>query len=260
LYQDYGIETGVYVAKVSAEATNLKYGGDAYNISQTTAEEAVLLGAKPGTGVVAVGVGFGSIFPLNAEWLGGKTAYTVRPFVKIGENRPVSVAAETMLSGLGTSNPGVNNLTAGQLTWRTSPTTGCGVGVLCVPGIAQVESVETETQIFKVCKGVDTGIIEMGAVDISYTYKGRTNQFGVWGEGKPSGVVAERAVIWTSEPAYVVGASKQHHVYAYLYDDFGLYDTTGRVSTIGLDPESDTKYVPGAEYLQKIFGGAWKTC
>lgn len=259
-YSDYGIAAGVYAARIPGRTATLRYGSSTYNITQIGEGEAAGLGAEAGTGVEAVAVAFGVIFPITPEWLGGEHGYKDRLFYDLGEATVPAVTPEKFFGGLAAVVEGAATLSAGQLTWRSSPTTGCGVGVLCVPGITKAEVKSLGSTSFKVCNGENTGKLEVGAVDVSYTYGARTNQFGVWGDVSPDGKLGGRGLVWTTEPVYTSGASSQHHVYAHLYDGLGLFDKTGRVSTIGLDPETDTKYIPGPEYLQKAFGGTWKVC
>ncbi len=258
-YTDWGIETGVWVANIPTNATTLRYGGSTYDVVQPGEGEAVPAGIATGNGVEAIAVAFGRIFPITAAWLEGKVGYENRAFENAGEE-PGRIAAEAFLGGLGVGVEGAQTLLASQLTWRSSPSTGCGVGVLCVPGVAKATLKASPVKKIKVCQGDQSGWIEMGAIDLTYTYKGRTNQFGVWGEAMPTGEISGRPMIWTSEPPYVQGEVKQHHVYAHLYDGLGLYDKSGRVSTIGLDEVAETSYLPGEEYLGKVFGGSWKPC
>lgn len=264
MYRTWGITSGVWVAQLQSRQAYVWYGASQLAVTQTLpgAEVEETLGVVD-SGVRPVGVAFGTVFRIQAEWLGGKFGYGVRTFESIAAESlvgPQQVRADAFLRGLSSSVVGAGSLGAGQLTWRSSPTTGCGVGVVCVPGLVEASVEATPVQRYNVCKDDLRGVMELGAVDVRFTYPNPTHQYGIWGSERPTGLIAGNPAIWVSTPPFVNGSVAQHHTYAHLYDTVGLHEKTGRISTIGVDDETETSAIPGETDITKVFGGGWVKC
>jgi hypothetical protein len=111
----------------------------------------------------------------------------------------------------------------------TSPSTGCGAGVICVPGKATttVDAEKPTTEL--VCSGTYTGVRETGTVHVSYTYLQITHQFGLWGGAEPDIITESGVPLWNTTPPYVTGEVNLIFEYAHLYDQNGIYEKIGTI-------------------------------
>lgn len=256
MYKEWGIDSTAWVAGIKSNTAVLWYGTNKLEISKYAgiSEDQLI----SDSGVRAVSSAFGVLFNTTAQWVSGDRAYQIRDYV--AGTPKAGVVAGDFMKGLATFVSGVESLGDAQLTWRSSPTTGCGVGVLCVPTKIETKISGQAPESSEFCNGTGKVGVEFGAVDVEINYEKSVNQFGVWGDSIPDGALGGRPGIWIKTPPYVKGVVKTHHTYVHLYDSVGLYEKLGRVSTIDVDPISDTTYIPKIEDVLKILGEGWQKC
>lgn len=240
LYEAWGIRTGAWIATIPAETATLWFGTQALEISRSNEiPEFTPEGVQAAGEVIAITVSFGTIHPIAPAWLVGTPA-TVSEFGSVevdtsGGYSYTSVPAEKFLRGVHSEVVGASNIGASRLTWMTSPTTGCGGGTICVPGAVATEITADTPTVTIVCSGSYTGVLERGAVRVSYTYPQIVHQYGIWG-GAQSSISTESGIpLWNTTPPYVSGPMEMIFEYAHLYDQIGIYGKVGYVRTVGED-------------------------
>lgn len=264
MYQAWGIKNGAWIATIPSDFANIWYGTRKLNVTREAVSFDDLPELNQAAGrAIAISVAFGQVYPTTPLWLDGGVVPTVNIFDTAPEGEsitPIQTGAGDFLQGTHADIPEAMGLGAGLLTWMSSPTTGCGSGVLCVPGIVKTETKASELQRFEVCSEGLRGVLEQGSINMSYTYPKPTHQFGVWGGADADGNQPGGTPLWKTTPPYAEGPVEIHYEYAHLYDRYGIYQRAGRTSVVGEDPVEDTSRVPNEADLAVWFGGAWQIC
>lgn len=265
-YAAWGVEHGVWIGDVPEREAVLTYGRTSITIALQEAIDDDYIPADveetSESGIRAIGVSLGAVFPLYAEWLGGERLFSsgARGGIEVGDD-PASVDPKLAFQGLGTPMSGIEGLGMGHLMWRTSPTTGCGAGIGCVPGSTTSEVRIIEQRRVPVCSGELRSYVEFVSLDAKITYAQPTHQFGMWSGLKPDGAFGTREnVMWITAAPLVSGATHQHHAIVYLYDAEGLADMVARISDHAVDGEEDVTFRYQETDLSRFFGGAWAVC
>lgn len=257
-YREWGITGGVLVAASDATAGSLRYGSTTYSISPLDSTEASETGLATSTGVHAIGVAFGHLFPLDPRWLDtDKPFYGVLPGSDTMSQETVDIDA--LFRGLGTYIPAARALSSSQLTWRSSPTTGCGVGVLCVPGVVTATVDVLDTQSTSVCSDAGDGRVDLYAVDVTYTYPAATHQFGLW-PSAPDGVIGGRTLVWTDNIPLTTGGATFHVSIALLFDTRGLLQFNGLVADHAQSTPSERTHQYRTSDVPALFSDTLRTC
>jgi hypothetical protein len=257
LFAGWDIPTGVWVATTDAEQGAVVYGDSEFQIVPLDAQTAEAEGVEE-TGVRLIGQAFGALFPVDAQWVGGKATFV--GYVP-ADNEPVTqlVAPGAFFSGLGSPVYGIGAMSASQLTWRTSPTTGCGVGVLCIPGVAETSSTVTDTRQVDVCSDTGRGVVELVAADVTYTYPAPSHQFGLWPD-YPDGEIGGNKVVWTRDLPLIDGAQTMHFALALLHDSRGLVQIAGIVADHATATADEIALTYDAGDIETLFGGRVRPC
>lgn len=255
MYEAWGIRTGAWIAKIPAETASLWFGTQQLVIArETDIPDFTPDGERAAGEIIAIAISFGALHPIAPSWLDGATP-TLTEFNSVevdetGKYTHSAVPAESFLIGVHSEVPGAVNLGASRLTWMTSPTTGCGAGVICVPGVAKSEIETGEVTAELVCLETYTGVLETGTLRVSYVYPQITHQFGIWGDAQPSIVTESGIPLWNATPPYVSGPIKLIFEYAHLYDQNGIYNKVGEIR--------DANEVAGGE--AKVWFAGWGRC
>jgi hypothetical protein len=241
-------------------ADTLMYGTNRLAVG-ISAPDDIFVDTKNETGTRAVGFAWGKLFNIDPAWLSGNTYTTmftenVDP-AATGTPAPVDVA--NLFTGLGTENRGMWNLTDSHLTWKSSPSTGCGVGVLCVPGVVAAQVSNLTQKRILACDATRAGFVEFISVDVAYSYKFASHQYGLWDEQTPDGSV-KGSKVWLTPPPLALGDTKVHHTLMYLYDQRGVVEISGRIANFANEGADET----GKKYTDKdlatMFGGSFSPC
>jgi hypothetical protein len=259
LYGSWKIKTGVWMATLE-NADNLIYGANRLAVGLSS-EEDDLTSTKTETGVRAIGFAWGKPFNIDPAWLRGSTYTTMftENVDPAATTTPAPVDVANLFTGLGTENRGMWNLTDSHLTWKSSPSTGCGVGVLCVPGVATATVSNLTQKRILACDAVRAGFVEFISVDVAYNYTFVTHQYGLWDEQTPDGSV-KGSKVWLTPPPLALGDTKVHHTLMYLYDKRGVVEIAGRIANFANEGADET----GKKYTEKdlatMFGGSFSPC
>jgi hypothetical protein len=234
MYEAWGIRNGAWTATIPSETASLWFGAQQLVIARSDETPDFTPEGERATGeVIALAISFGNLHPIAPAWLDGATP-TLTEFNSVevdetGKYAHNAVPAESFLVGVHSEVPAAANLGASRLTWMTSPTTGCGAGVICVPGVAKSEIETGEVTAELVCSETYTGVLETGTIRVSYVYPEITHQFGIWGDAQPSIVTENGIPLWKVTPPYVSGPIELIFMYAHLYDQNGIYSKVGEI-------------------------------
>lgn len=203
---------------------------------------------------VVIGAGAGRMFELSAPWLTGEADEGPHPFGATDLNALLAPALDELTvpegngplaAGLADVAPNVTaDLSPTQLTALTSPTTGCGVGVLCSPSADGLELEQVAADTARVCDShivnpfsqhstegaaaTQPAVLQMVARSQRWTVTGGPrNQFGFW-ENDPK---APNVLFWPAAAPAVEGEATRHVRTVELYDGQGrLVDISGEVT------------------------------
>jgi hypothetical protein len=157
--------------------------------------------------VLVVAAGLGRLFPLSPAFAGPE------PFIGPIDPMPLPATATTtavpFTAGLSVADPAAQGLDPRWLTYLTSPSTGCGVGVLCLPteagDLAKLEIKDRETRAF--CVADTNGArVEIDYLDAIWRvdYPRPTHQAGAWFGFTPQEVAGD-SMLFAGTPSLVSG-------------------------------------------------------
>lgn len=188
-YSAWGLETALWKAELlvgkDSETVIVELGGVQSGFFET------------GHGYIEVddelllGVGLGTIFKLAPAWIDEPLPYSLAyPQVGIGEETGFLEGADLAIAdaageGLGASGVFTYTLASSELTFLTSPTTGCGGWVTCVPGKADVEVISREREELGQFCMADQGEAVPVAISLMdetrrVTFDKPSHQLGAW--------------------------------------------------------------------------------
>jgi hypothetical protein len=144
--------------------------------------------------------------------------------------------------GLSTPVPAAASLSPSALTFFSSPATGCGTGILCVPIKAhpQVKLNKSPIIATNYCLVNDPAHVTLDLQDlrVTYRYPAPTLQEGIWNKYTPAPQNLTVAGLWPPTPPLVMGTSVQRQEVIYVVSSNGLSDILGVSVQVGVDPSS----------------------
>ena len=189
-----------------------------------------------------------------------------------GSTTPVSTEIATTFEGSFLAHgladradlPSINGFDTSQLTYFSSPVTGCGVAALCVPVSLEVEVRSIARETAKVCNG------SRHAVAVAYTNEweavlvGQIHVFGAW-NGKEPAIFADAGhpsvVGYSGSPELVGGLLSTRQANVALIGGSGeVFAIAGTRGQIGVDGAEYVKATSRLKDLEKYFNGEWKLC
>ena len=195
-YRGYHIASTLYAAEVPGpvrENVWLRFGGQQLSLVEPPAGTGVPGDPRTntaGNGFYAhrwlVASAFGQLFSPRASWRAGAGgslevgAVLGSPSATKGGDVAVVRGGYVFTGGLGAASPQVAGLSSAQLTFMSSPTTGCGPGVLCVPGTTSGLRAAMRTSVSKWCLSGSEVVAVTGRGRWSYNFSVPTAQFGAW--------------------------------------------------------------------------------
>ena len=176
IYTAYGIDHALYLAKFKVHSkTGLlsltignsnRYAIDAVGKivpSGFADQSTIMVGPENGYGKRTFGfsAGLGRIFLTQPSWIGNSPLlFNYQPYGVQDYSAPSLNANKSMPLQLGLADFSaaslVNGLNDSQLTFYTSPSTGCGSFVLCLPGNIKPTISNLKTNSFTLCTKVGT--------------------------------------------------------------------------------------------------------
>lgn len=197
-YAAYGMGSSLYVAAVDVPtaASTIDLSADGYKTYEvpTGVPTDAIADKTPSAenGYASrhwlMSAAWGRYFIPTATWQKAKGVRYYTPVMSATTaGKPAAGKAE-MLRGQGVASPLAATMTADELTYYSSPTTGCGVA-LCVPGKAKVEVVKNSRRNVEMCSASDTpakvhGLVADTTMNVTFPYP--TSQFGAWAGKAPS--------------------------------------------------------------------------
>ena len=262
-YSGYSIDATLYAAVLAGDSGELRYGDSIVPVARTTqsVNDDDTLDDVVDTSVTNISVAFGQMFKTTPTWLESNGAYNwlVGGTSGAGGNEIVDAFVDepgVLFNGLGATVDAAAALGASQLTFFSSPTTGCGVGVLCVPGRVQSAPVQVTSQFLEVCSdGSAAATVVFARFDATFNYQAPTHQAGLWGGEAPAA-----GVLWATPAPLVSGETLQRHALAYLVSGDKLVSVRGLTTQPGVDDEEVVNTVLGAQHLERLFGSDFVPC
>jgi hypothetical protein len=162
------------------------------------------------------------------------------------------------------SSQPLSALSRSQLTYFSSPVSGCGVAALCVPDSVSVEVVEKGRQSQSVCS--DNGFATAVALttDWEVTLMGQTHALGAWNGKDPQnfpGAAGMSVLGYRGAPELVGGQLNLRVNLWMLVNSIGeVFAIAGSRGQVGVDgPEYTTAEAKLSE-LSSYFEGDWSVC
>jgi hypothetical protein len=261
-YAAYGIKNLAYYSTLNLSAGSKNVRIDADGEKAFTLDTSLAGGKDTAT----LGSAFGMVFPLESSWLtdgdnwrdiGGPIRSTVAQARVSAETNAVTFPS----SGLGSPWEKALGLSNSALTFQSSPTTGCGMGVLCIPGKAGAsvaQKLVTTAKPLTLCNAsgeAAAAVLITGSGEINFEHP--TNQYGLNNvNGEPLiNISPAGGASYGGLPAQLaqgpVGAE-----FTVLY----VLDLSGYVSDIlGEASNSSATLTPFTEPYE-FYGEKWKTC
>lgn len=297
VYKDYKVNTGIWAAQLNLPtgttsvvlsapdwiSINLNVANhDGQLNSEEPADvqegdlsdsEEVLPSADNGylKSVYPLSAAFGSFFITTPTWIEDEARPQDRRQA-LGtdlsvEDIQAKLAEPLFAKGLSVPETMATGLNASQLTFMSSPTTGCGLGVLCVPTSVETSFSDHEVSITPVCK-IDDGQRAFLSIENTYwnfTLPGSTSMRGVWnGKSEESFKGPGASVVYTGNPPLATGEQRLKETVVRLYDGTGgevkLFGQAGQMAQEGYDSEEALSRVVTTEDISNIFEGHYATC
>jgi hypothetical protein len=200
VFQAWGIQHGLWVAVVDVPE------GEAFSLRVSSPRWGSLeLGASGGDSLVwPVGAGLGQLFTLDAAWLWETPGPGRNQVPPVASEAPAIRTSPPFLGGLDQPDPSAAGMPFEWLTYLTSPSTGCGVGVVCTPSRVPVTVRDFRTETRHLCAdSVRVPVVFEDAIwEVDYPHA--SHQGGIWSgaevelwEGEP--------MLWTGTPSLVEG-------------------------------------------------------
>jgi len=280
-YRGYGISHTLYAAVVPGAVRQsmwLQYNDQQLSLLEPPAGSGSSTSdaASSSAGYFAhrwlVNAAFGQIFLPMEIWRGGASSTLAAgellgaPSATRGGDVAAAESGHVFTSGLGNVSNQAIALTPSQLGFMSSPTTGCGPGVLCVPGVASKVDTRVEGVVSGWCyRGVVVNSVR--AVGTwTYSFSVPTLQFGVW--PKDFAGLSSDPETWTGTPSLAQGQVtwNQDLVYMTASDPailMGIGGQSGQAAAFvdqhHVSAASSAPWSAGT-VVGNYFGGHWNSC
>jgi hypothetical protein len=226
-----------------------------------------------GRGWYLASAALGRFFTPQAAWLGSPdTLYTLPDLSDVRPDDDVTekVTGEPpFAAGLATADKRSSGLTNSQMTMMTSPTTGCGVGVICAPTVVKVTVKNAvDSMPVPVCladEAEQVASVVFHTADWEVTFPQPVHQFGVW-NGKSAdsfeGARKNAGGMYSGVPELVSGKQTLH-----VSEALVMTGRTGKVAHLygsvgqfGKDAQESLTLRLTEDDIPKIANGAFRTC
>jgi hypothetical protein len=192
-YKAWGITSGLYEGRVvvPAETEQFSVGAEGYVGTQLlylTGENGDIATGF-GSGAFLLGAAWGRLFPIEARWVqsadgAGDAVRSIRRAVTgNGAGADVFIGDRLLAGPADRSNAAVAasaGLNPSQLTYLSSPVTGCGPAVVCTPAVVPVTKSKVQAEQAKVCEGDARGVLAVRNYTLTVTLPHPTHLGGMW--------------------------------------------------------------------------------
>jgi hypothetical protein len=276
MYEAWNVTAGLYQASVAvpAESPVILVGTSTWGTTPlftgTDDEEfGAAVDGRAGYGMDRhlVAAGAGAVFYLNPGWLGQLAPVSYVPVLPSGAYTATAadlLSAQATLAGTVGDFLDARFLDDGIQTWVTSPTTGCGGQLLCVPvaGLATVSGVTSSRTEVQNIDG-NRATVVWQAYDLTWSTPKPAHIRGMWngGNGTFANAAQMRAIGFNGYPPLVRGPQTMHVRAALLVFSPNSEPLVGAIAfsngQLGYDDVELTfgSYGPGD--LPALFGGEW---
>lgn len=217
MYQRWGITAALYVAPV---VIGINQG--ALSVSVPGWQRVLLgLSAYPGTAnesatgwnhdIYLVAGGLGRLFTPDPTWATGSVPWYTPMLAGSVISGEVPLPTTTPFThGLAVADPAIVTLTDSQLTFLTSPTSGCGFAV-CVPGRASVTVTDPTSTSVMLCQGSNRADLAIVSAYWTVHYAHPVNQLYLYGTTNPAsfpGAVRGSSLLLAGTPVFAGGTQR----------------------------------------------------
>lgn len=191
-YQRWGVNHGLYEGRVSIPADTQMFSVSAEGYVPTQLVYALGEGGDIvsgfGTGSFLLGAAWGRLFPIEPRWVqtdenSGDAVRSVRRALA-GTGEASSFIGGKLLAGPADRSPSAvraaSGLNPSQLTYLSSPVTGCGPAVVCTPVTVTVTTSKSSSEQAVVCEGNGRGILAIRNSTVNIRLPHPTHLGGVW--------------------------------------------------------------------------------
>lgn len=268
-YKDWGLTAGLYAATLAIPDTSdivTLAGANYSSIELSFAGVSGLPGEKlPKDRIsgIYVAAAYGRLFPVIEYWRdavtdGSSTSMEPRLLDTVTDEKKAAKLAGALSYGPGdiSAFTGSRGLSDSQLTYLSSPSTGCGPVPVCTP-VKLPFTRSATTEVTKVCSAEkDSGLLLLTLTKYSVPFSKATHVAGSYGltpvsefKGSDKG---SSVVGFTGEPLLTVGPTTLYGVEVLLVDDRGIAAIAG-----ARDASPITSAIPT---IAELFGGRYTNC
>lgn len=221
--------------------------------------------------VYPVSAALGSFFITTPTWIEDEARTQDRRHA-LGTDLSVESIQEKLseplfAKGLATPDVLANGLNASQLTYMSSPTTGCGIGVLCAPTTIETTFTDFDVSITPVCKTDDgqKAFISIENAFWNFTLPGATSMRGAWdGQSEDDFKGPGVSAVYTGQAPLISGDQRLKETVVRLYDgtngEVKLFGMAGQMAQDGFDSDESLNRVVTAEDIPNLFDGQYAAC
>ena len=276
-YAGWSIEHGLWRAEVTVpEASDrflLSSKGyrrvemlNPYNTIQTDEADQIIPASSSGwaKGQYLLGAGWGLLFSVDPYWVesapaAGNGLRWIRRALGTVKTAP-QLSIDALYQGPGDRSAAATNAANGlndsQLTFLSSPTTGCGPAVLCTPSPVKSSKSEETTERAIVCEDGGQAVLTITNRKVTVSLPHPTHLAGAWAKNSSDlgGSTNLSSVLgFTGTPVTRKGTVIMYESLIQLVDDNGLLAVAGARDTTAVKPFT----LAG---LPDIFGGRLTRC
>lgn len=216
---------------------------------------------------------FGSFFTTTPTWIVDEPVSQYRRDTNGTEVTPEQVieklAEPAFAKGLSSPTIFASQLTPSQLTYMSSPATGCGVGVLCSPGTFETTFADSNVTAIEVCNINDGQNAILSVENSNWTFdlgEKKTTMFGAWNGTNPDAFENKQgeSVIYTGTAPVITGSQTVHQNTARLFDgrngEVILFANAGQMAQAGFDSEEALNRQLTTDAYPDLFNGDYAPC
>jgi hypothetical protein len=268
-YQRWGVEHGLYEGRVTVPTDTQMFsvGAEGYAATQLV----YVLGdggdivSGYGTGSFLLGAAWGRLFPIEARWVqtdenSGDAVRSVRRALADTGDATAFICGN-LLAGPADRSPGAvraaSGLNPSQLTYLSSPVTGCGPAVVCTPATVTITTSKSRSEQAVVCEGDGRGILAIRNSTVKIALPHPTHLGGVWPASESNIFAGEENA--SSVLGYFGRPPLAEGTVTTEMSVIELADGNGIVALAGSRAAGSTEQF-GLRQLPEMFGGALTRC
>ena len=266
MYEGWGIENGLHIAEI-----NIPKSTQFFNVTGDNMQSVDLVNLSGefgdiysgyGKGIYYLGISWGVLHPIDVRWLqseegAGDARKNVRRSLS-GSTLGSAYQGEGLLAGPADFNgrDTALSLNSSQITYYSSPVTGCGTFIICTPRIVEFDLKEIKSVEGGVCDSYGKGTLSIKSYEVVMNLPHLTHIGGGWrgesnvfdGDFNLSSVLG-----FFGKAPLVKGDVKVYSLSTELSDSVGLVSIAGgrSLSSLGWF---------GLERVTDLFGGELKAC